>query len=64
MRAHRVASITPGLISIIHPSSVLFYEPMSCQCKGENFILKSRVDFTAFLENTPTFNKGWGVGFG
>ena len=50
MRSHLVAQ-TPSLISIIHPSSILFYEPMSSRCIEENFILKSRVDLTAFLEN-------------
>ena len=49
MRSHLVA-LTPSLISIIHPSSLLFYEPMSSRCKGEDYILKSRVDLTAFLE--------------
>ena len=49
MRSHLVA-LTPSLISIIHPSSLLFYEPMSSRRKGEDYILKSRVDLTAFLE--------------
>ena len=50
MRAYLV-TLTPFLVSIIHSSSLLFYEPMSFHRKGENFIIKSRVDLTAFLEN-------------
>ena len=48
-RAHLV-SLVPSIVSIIHPSSILYHEPVTSVCKGGNFILKSRVDLTPFVD--------------
>ena len=46
-----LVSLTPTVVSIIHPSSLLYYAPVSSTCKAENFILKPRVDLAAFLQD-------------
>jgi hypothetical protein len=49
-RAHLVCLMS-SIVSIIHPSSLVYHEPVSSVCKGGNFILKSRVDLSPFLNN-------------
>lgn len=53
-RAHLVCLMS-SIVSIIHPSSLLYHEPASSVCKGENFVLKSRVDLSPFINYSYYF---------